>query len=151
MSPSAKSLAAAELERCTNLRLRKLTRRVTQLYDRLLEDAGLTSTQFSLLAYLFARDNLSIGELAELLVTDPTTLTRNLRPLERQGYLRIVPDVADRRRRGVTLSDEGRAVFRAAVPLWREAQARVADALGEQSLTALNQSLDLSLKRLAPD
>src|SRR5262249_9770728 len=115
-----------------------------------LEGVGLTSTQFSLMAYLFAQDELSIGELAELLVTDPTTLTRNLRPLEREGYLRIVPGDSDRRRRDVTLSEEGRAVFRKAVPLWRAAQARVAQALGASSLAALNGSLDHALDRLVP-
>jgi DNA-binding MarR family transcriptional regulator len=150
MSTSARAVAAAELARCTNLRLRKLTRRVTQLYDRWLAGAGLTSTQFSLLAYLFAQEDLSIGELAELLVTDPTTLTRNLQPLEKQGYLRIVPGATDRRRRTVTLCGEGRTAFRRAVPLWRQAQARVAQALGERSLTVLNDSLDLALDRLAP-
>ena len=82
---------------CTCMRLRKASRRVSQIYDRSLEPLGLTVTQFSLLGHLGSFDGIGIGALAEKLVMDPTTLTRNLRPLQRQGFVVLAADPHDRR------------------------------------------------------
>ena len=74
------------IAQCSCLRLRRTTRRVTQIYDRLLEPAGLTVNQFGLLARLYGanlrREILPIGTLAERVGMDPTTLNRSLKPLE---------------------------------------------------------------------
>ena len=82
------------------MRMRRATRRVTQLYDHALEPAGLTVTQFGLLAFLqgasLARSiDLSVGTITEKLGMDPTTLTRNLKPLARKGLVRNTIDPAD--------------------------------------------------------
>ncbi len=137
-----------EIASCTCLRLRKATRRVTQIYDQMLEPAGLTIAQFSLLARLFAEEQLSMGELAEALVTDPTTLTRNLKPLCERGVLRIFHDTEDRRRRLVALTEDGRALIPVAYPLWKKAQAELAILLGKNDIERLNLALDRSLERL---
>jgi DNA-binding MarR family transcriptional regulator len=137
-----------EIASCTCLRLRKATRRVTQIYDQMLEPSGLTIAQFSLLARLLVQKEISIGELAEALVTDPTTLTRNIKPLNERGLLLIVYDAEDRRRRLVTLTKEGRALIPVAYPLWRKAQAHLASLLGGNETALLNKALDRSLARL---
>jgi hypothetical protein len=72
---------------CTCLGLRKAARAVTQMYDQTLKPAGLRSTQFSLLVAAERAGPRGIGELAELLVMDRTTLTRNLKPLLVRGLL----------------------------------------------------------------
>jgi DNA-binding MarR family transcriptional regulator len=138
-----------EIASCTCLRLRKTTRRVTQIYDRMLEPAGLTIAQFSLLARLYAEGELSIGALAEALVTDPTTLTRNLKPLAERELLQIFLDADDRRRRLVSLTREGQALVPVAYPLWKKAQAELAALLGKSEISNLNLALDRSLERLA--
>lgn len=140
--------AAVEIESCTCLRLRKAARRVTQIYDQILAPAGVTLTQFSLLAHLYAGQGLSVGELAEALVTDPTTLTRNLKPLVDRGLVQIVQDEDDRRRRVIASTATGRGVLSAAYPLWRRAQAHIAHLLGESETLRLNKALDRSLDRL---
>src|SRR5436309_368876 len=103
---------------CTCLRLRKAARRITQIYDGYVEPFGLTITQFGLLAHLRVLDGISVGALAEKLVMDPTTLTRNLRPLERRGLVKLKPDPEDRRARSLHLSEAGRELLRAARPAW---------------------------------
>jgi DNA-binding MarR family transcriptional regulator len=145
----SKRSSADEIASCTCLRLRKATRRVTQIYDQMLEPAGLTIAQFSLLAHLWPNEQLSIGTLAEALVTDPTTLTRNIKPLAERGLLRIFSDTDDRRRRLISLTDEGRAIVPVAAPLWRKAQARLAVLLGASEIGSLNGALDRSLDQLA--
>jgi DNA-binding MarR family transcriptional regulator len=114
---------------CTCLGLRKAARAVTQMYDQTLKPAGLRSTQFSLLVAAERAGPRGIGELAELLVMDRTTLTRNLKPLLERGLLERA-EGADRRRHPIAITAAGRAALATALPYWREAQARMADSLG---------------------
>jgi len=71
--------------------------------------------------------------LADALAMDRTTLTRNLRPLERRGLVRVTTG-DDRRVRIVTLTTRGRTALADALPLWKKAQAQVAEAFGQQRL-----------------
>jgi DNA-binding MarR family transcriptional regulator len=114
----------------------------------MLEPAGLTLTQFSLLAHLYAGEGLSVGDLAEALVTDPTTLTRNLKPLIERQLVKVHQDKEDRRRRAIVLTPAGRGLLPIAYPLWRKAQAHVAHLLGKNETVQLNKALDHSLSRL---
>lgn len=149
--PAKAATPAPPSSACTCLRLRKAARRVSQIYDQQLEPLGLTITQYGLLAHVKRFDGIGIGALAEMLIMDPTTLTRNLRPLEQARYVAVVPDPADRRRRTVTLTRDGRAVLSDALPLWRQAQAHVVSLVGRQRLQALKASLDQALERLGSE
>ncbi len=131
------------------MRLRKAARRVSQIFDRHLEASGLTITQFGVLASLHGGDRVAIGPLAEQLCMDPTTLTRNLQPLHRQGLVVIEPDRRDRRVRWVSLSDLGRQTFERARPAWREAQNHVRKLVGEDETADLHDTLDIFLERIA--
>ena len=148
---AARPPTAEELTACPCLRLRQVTRRVTQIYDQALAPAGVTSSQFSLLSYLQMLRSPSIGELADRMMVDPTTLTRTLRPLEAAGLIVIASDRNDRRRRTVASTDAGRAAFRKAVPLWRRAHAALGNRLGASGLATLQTALDLPLRRLESD
>lgn len=141
--------AQAGLSGCTCLRFRKAARLVSQIYDRHLEPAGLTVTQFGLLAHLKRHDGVNVGALAEMLVMDPTTLTRNLRPLERRGLIASEPDPRDRRSRRLSLTAKGRAALKAARPHWERAQAQIRRALGDADAAALHATLDDVLARLS--
>jgi len=142
-----------EIAQCTCLRLRRTTRRVTQIYDRLLEPAGLTVNQFGLLARLYGarlrQEALPIGVLAERVGMDPTTLNRSLKPLEAEGLLSSAVDSTDRRVRAVLITDDGIAKLREAVPLWRKAQAQIDEALSVDTSVALNGLLELAYAKLS--
>lgn len=135
---------------CTCLALRKTARRVSMIYDQCLEPYGLTITQYGLLAQLRRQGPVSIGAMAQQLIMDPTTLTRNLRPLERQGYVRFERDPQDRRARRVLLTDEGGAALRRARPGWERAQQQVERSLGLADTVLLHRSLATALEQLAP-
>lgn len=134
---------------CTCMRLRKAARRVTQIYDHSLEEAGMTVTQYSLLSHLERLDGVTIGALAERMIMDPTTLTRNLRPLERKGFVASRPDREDKRSRCLHLTPAGLRAHEAARPAWARAQRQVERALGELETPALNAALDRVLEKLA--
>ena len=114
---------------CTCFGLRKAARAVTQMYDQALKPTGLRTTQFSLLAVTDRVGPRGMAELAEHLVMDRTTLTRNLKPLLDRGLLERV-EGEDRRRRAVAITAKGRAALAQALPYWREVQGQMADSLG---------------------
>jgi DNA-binding MarR family transcriptional regulator len=147
--PKTEDSLRPRLMGCTCSRLRKVTRRVSQIYDRSLEASGLTVTQYALLAYLIAYDGISIGALAEKMVMDPTSLTRTLRPLERQGLVTLKPHRDDRRVRSLHLTASGRRAFDNAKPAWARAQRHIETAIGELETPALHAALDRVLERLA--
>ena len=138
---------------CTCMRMRRATRRVTQLYDHALEPSGLTVSQFGLLAYLLGASRAppnasSIGTIAEWLGMDPTTLNRNLKPLVAKSLVRDAADSADGRVRVVRITEKGRRALLKAVPFWQDAQARVDKTLGLQATAELNELLDTSASSL---
>ena len=139
----------AKMLGCTCMRLRKASRRVTQIYDRSLDAAGLTVTQYGVLGQLTKLDGIGMGALAERLIMDPTTLTRSLRPLARQGLVTMKPDRRDRRSRCLHLTAKGSAAFENAIPAWRRTQRRLEEALGGPEAATLNAALDHVIERLA--
>jgi DNA-binding MarR family transcriptional regulator len=110
-------------DHCLCLHVRRAARALARRYDEALKPAGLTNGQFSLLMSLNRPEPPTMGEVAAVLDLDPTTLTANLKPLQRRGLLDVMADEKDRRSRRIALTDEGRAVLAAALPLWRAAQA----------------------------
>ena len=121
---------------CACQSLRKAARVVTQVYDDVLRPTGLRATQLPILVALGGRGSLTVNSLAEVVVNDPTTVTRNLRPLEQRGLLRTRAG-EDRRERIVMLTDRGKKVLARAVPLWKAAQGRMVRDLGKRRLARL--------------
>jgi len=134
---------------CTCFRVRSAARRVTQIYSRHLAPTGLRISQFSLLGYVIARGPVSITELSELLATDRTTLTRNLRPLLASGVIERAA-AGDKRRHELVATPAGRALFKRALPLWAEAEQEVRSAMGAKLTADLQSALDRSMEKLAP-
>ena len=115
---------------CTCARVRRLARRVTQVYDRALAPAGLRVTQFSLLSTLRANDAMPIGRLAIALDMDRTTLTRNLKPLLDAGYVSLDVTQADARTQVAALTRAGRRQLAIAGDAWLNAQREINAVLG---------------------
>ncbi len=144
-----------EVAGCTCMRLRRTTRRVTQIYDQLMEPVKVTGSQFGLLAYLYGvaaagkSGGLPIGVLAEGIGADPTTLNRNLKRLEEQVLVASSAGAGDRRVRMVRITEAGALRFQEALPYWRQAQTKIEETLGLQATLSLNGLLDLFSSKLA--
>lgn len=126
---------------CTCFHVRRAARHVTQAYDRWLAPTGLRTTQFSLLNRLARDGPRSIQKLAQEMGMDRTTLGRNLRPLERDGYVSIGIDPEDRRGRALQITPLGEAKRQEARRYWEEAQTRFEQAYGQDSTQALHAAL----------
>ncbi len=128
------------LAACVCLGLRKTSRRVTRVYDDALRPIGLRSTQLPILVALTLARSLPMSTLADQLEMDRTTLTRNLKPLEKRGLLEIVGG-QDRRTREVRLTVRGQETAERAVPLWEKAQSYALEALGSVRLQELRDTM----------
>ena len=137
---SQSELAKSKAGECVCGSLRKAARAVTQVYDEVLRPTGLRVTQFGILGTTMAMEPVTLTRLAGATVTDRTTLTRNLKLLEKQGLIRVNSG-NDRRERKVTLTDRGREAVLKAYPLWQKAQRDVVKLLGEERWKVLQQEL----------
>ena len=131
----------SEVEQCNCFAVRKAARRISRLYDDLLQPTGLRITQFLILAVLAEAGSATINGLGERLDLERTAMGKTLGPLERDGLVRILPSQTDGRARVVTLTREGRRAFLEGRPLWREAQQRLATLNGEKWIDALRSDL----------
>ena len=121
--------------------LRQAARRVSALYDAALAPHGLRISQYAVLARLRADGPRGIQALADALAMDRTTLGRALRPLERDGLVRLARDPADARSRRLALTEEGRLRLAQARPTWAAAQARFEQGFGLERAVRLHGEL----------
>ena len=130
---------------CVGFNLRRAARAVSQFYDSALQDSGLRTTQFSMLVAISTHGPLTINDLANGGVMDQTTVSRNVRVLQKQGYVEIVPGT-DNRTRAVSITDKGKSVLRSALPYWNRAQASMAKKLGDKEVKVLLEGLRMATK-----
>ncbi len=114
---------------CLCLHAQRAARALARRFDEVLRPVGLTNGQFSLLMALNRPVPPPMKPVAELLAMDRTTLTAALKPLERRGLVSIEVDPEDRRSRRLRLTDRGREVLAAGVPIWRETHRAVESGL----------------------
>jgi DNA-binding MarR family transcriptional regulator len=130
-----------EIDQCNCFTLRKAARRVSRLYEDILQPTGLRITQFLILAVLAKVPGASVNELAERLDLERTAMGKTLGPLERDGLIRIEPSPVDGRSRVVKLTSKGNRIFQDAFPLWKQAQQQLAELNGARWTGALRSSL----------
>ncbi|MBX3202868.1 MAG: winged helix-turn-helix transcriptional regulator [Labilithrix sp.] len=140
--PSPSDCAKMSLS-CACLNLRRASRVVTQVFDGYFDEVGLKATQFTVLAALawYDKNPPAIGTLAEVLVLEQSSLSRNLAVLERLGYIRLTAGEADRRERIVSLTRGGRGALARGYPVWKKAQAALGSLLEAGELDSHVRSL----------
>lgn len=126
---------------CLCLHAQRAARAIARRFDEVFRPLGLTSGQFSLLMALNRPDPPPMAPVAALLAMDRTTLTANLKPLCRRGLVEILVGEADRRSRRLALTEAGRAVLAAAVPLWEATQRELEGRLGDADPDVLRAGL----------
>ena len=121
--------------------IRKTGRLLTKKYDQYLKPSGLKITQFSMLANIARNPGIAVSKLAELIVMDQTTVTRNLRVLEKAGYIHIETDATDHRIKRTQITDFGMSRMDEARPFWEKAQLEMERIIGREGIEWLLSSL----------
>lgn len=132
---------------CNCLALRQAARRVSQFYEAHLAPLGLKSSQYSILARLDRLGAMSINQIAEAMVMDRTTTGRAIRPLERDGLVRIGA-AEDGRKRVVSLTPGGLKRVNEARDAWRQAQERFEQALGSEAAKSMRAAMSDVVKAI---
>ncbi len=137
---------------CLCLHLQSAARAVGRRFDAALRPLGLTNGQFSLMMSLNRPEPPSMGMVSVLLAMDRTTLTANLKPLERRGLVAVATDAMDKRSRRLRLTSLGRALLAAAVPVWTDTHTAIERDLRRSDPEKLRRDLRrLSLPETAED
>jgi DNA-binding MarR family transcriptional regulator len=132
---------------CSSFKVRQLSRRVSQHFDRIVASTGLKTTQYSLLSHIAQHEPARPVDLAADMEMDASTLTRNLQPLIVQGYVEVGPG-DDGRSRFVTLTDAGRAKRAQAQREWKRAQIAFNARLGDARVVQLHALIEECLEAL---
>jgi DNA-binding MarR family transcriptional regulator len=135
--PGMQSLSIATAieiaQQCTCFNLRKATRAITLMYDRVLRPSGLRTAQFLLLTEIKGSAPITIKPLARKMLMHRTALARSLKLLEQKDLIKIEPG-HDRRERIVSLTMRGQKSLNRAYPFWQDAQRKVAQHFGKNQL-----------------
>jgi DNA-binding MarR family transcriptional regulator len=125
---------------CPAFNIRAASRVITQLFDEILKPTGLQITQFAVLVGVVSLDSPSINQLAKGLVMDRTTLTRNLKPLEKEGLIKITSG-DDKRTHFVKITPKGKSAMEKTLPYWEKARTVVSEEFGQKHLDGLLKDL----------
>lgn len=134
-----------ETAQCLCLASRRASRAITRAFDRELRAYGLRATQFTLLATLSLKGGQTIGELAEFIVADRTTMTRNVALAEEKGLVEARRHDSDARVRVVTITAQGRVTLAAALASWGKVQAGLTEVMGHDAADRLRHLANSSL------
>lgn len=128
---------------CPAMRARQASRALARIFDDALRPLGLQLSQLPLLcaAAMSGDGGASISALARGMVIDPTTLTRNIRPLEKAGLLRVARSPEDKRVRVVYLTRSGERMIQTIFPAWRRGLKQVHAAFGAKRIGELRAGL----------
>jgi DNA-binding MarR family transcriptional regulator len=144
LTPAHEAKLLEIAQSCVCFNLRRGARAVTQYFDALFQEHGLRATQFTLLGALAIAEKqeraLSITQIAEFMVMDRSTLTRNLQPLERDGLITIGLGT-DRRTRVALLTDAGRSRLAQVIAEWEKGQSHFTTLLGQSKLNQLLEQI----------
>jgi DNA-binding MarR family transcriptional regulator len=137
----AKELDLSSMRNCVCFNLRRVSRAVTQFYDAELRRHGIRPTQTPILTALDARAGWSMEELSDFLGMERTTLVRNLRPLERGGFVKVEGGGRGSRV-ALSLTAKGKKELDALEPAWRSAQRAIVKTLGESRWVSILADLE---------
>ena len=129
-------------DHCLCLHAQRAARTLARRFDEAFRPLGLTNGQFSLMMSLNRPEPPTMGNAAEFLAMDRTTLTAALKSLARRGLVEVIRNPRDRRSRVMRLTSSGRALLARAVPIWLETHAEVERLLADGEAERLRGSLN---------
>jgi DNA-binding MarR family transcriptional regulator len=136
-----KELNMSAMENCVCFNLRWVTRKVTQFFDAEMRRHGIRPTQGTILASLITKDSWNMAELSDWLGMERTTLVRNLRPLQRDGLLRVSGGGRGRLVE-LAIAAKGRKQMEKLMPAWKSAQSAAVKTLGKKRWSAVLSDLE---------
>lgn len=126
---------------CYCTKLKKATSTISNYYDKVMVDSGVTVSQYFILLNVSKLKEGTIRELADIAKQDRSTLARTVKPLITKGLIYDAKEIGTRNS-NLLLTKKGKETLKYASTLWEEAQAHIEKVLGEKNITNLENLLD---------
>jgi DNA-binding MarR family transcriptional regulator len=126
---------------CIAVRMRLLNRVVTNFYDDALRPLGLKVSQLNILMVAARLGLARPAQVCAILQLDASTLSRNVKPLQTNGWLEVVPE-EDARSQPFRLTPHGRQLIEKAIPAWEQAQRQASELLGSDGVALLDKATE---------
>ncbi len=135
----ASQIAQTIAAECVGARVRMLNRTMTRIYDDMLRPHGLKFSQMNILTVVTLYGPVQAVQVARILSIEKSTLSRNLRLMETNGWIASLPGDAGNAQL-LRVTRQGRLMLKKATPSWRRAQERVTTLLGERTTAVLRRA-----------
>lgn len=122
---------------CHCFNLRRAGNKVLAMYNEKISACGLSGNQFTIINYIGGYGPINVSELSKLLYLDRTTLVRNLKPLDKAGYIRY--EKGNGKERLLTLTEVGSEKQKESLDLWKEAQKELEEKLGSEHMEMFHE------------
>ncbi len=124
-----------DLQLCIGSRLRRLSRIADGHFRSKLSEFNITENQMTILFVLNKKGKIEQGKIGQTLVLERSTVSRNIKLLEKQNYVKRTSDY----RPEIELSKKGNELVQKLIPLWEETMDELISKLGEDGLTYLSE------------
>ena len=143
MSSSAKTIKTPNFDRinpqtCINGKLRRLHRLINSAYQSKINQFGLRGSMLTILFIIGKKRGINQKTLADLLVLDQSTMSRDLKKLVRDGLV-VISKGQDPRHSDLQLSTQGYQLLEEIVPVWEQFHYTVEALVGEELIQQLDK------------
>ena len=140
MNKTNKTISAIETidpRTCLNVKIRRLARMSTHIYERELKVFGLRSSQIGILFMVGKKGSSNQKEVANFLFIDQSTMSRDLTMLTKKNLIQVSKG-EDARHSQLMLTNRGYKLLEDLVPAWKQVHDKIETALGSYSISAID-------------
>ncbi len=130
------SLIRSMSQQCIAVRIRLLSRMVTNIYDSALSPFGVKLNQISILVFVHLAGDVGYDSLCRQLKMEKSTASRNIERMKKKGWLDIV-SVKEERRKFLKITPAGEFLLGKVHGVWEDAQKKALNLLGEEGTEVL--------------
>lgn len=123
---------------CVNAKLRKLHRLLNTAYQNKINPFGLRGSMLSILFIIGKMKGVNQKNIADALVLDQSTMSRDLKKLIQKGWV-TKSTGKDSRYSQLALTKEGHALLEEVVPVWEALQTKISSILGDFNIQQIDQ------------
>lgn len=123
---------------CVNAKVRKLHRMLNTAYQSKINPFGLRGSMLSILFIIGKRKGVNQKTIADALVLDQSTMSRDLKKLMQKGWVSSTKG-KDSRYSQLALTEDGQALLEEVTPVWEALQEKIAGILGANNIQQIDQ------------
>lgn len=134
---------------CINAKLRRLHRLINTAYQAKINEFGLRGSMLSILFIIGKKPGINQKNVANALVLDQSTMSRDLKKLVKQGWVEIRKG-EDSRYSELFLTNDGYQLLEEITPIWEALHQKVEGILGSFNIQQID-TITIAIKKNLDD